>query len=73
MKVRVLVKFNDLKEKVVREIGDEFIVSKSRYEEILTAGDLVEEVEEPKEETKEEPKEEPKEQKKETPKKKTSK
>ena len=44
MKVKVLVKFNDLKEKVVREIGDEFIVSKSRYEEILTAGDLVEEV-----------------------------
>lgn len=48
MKVRVLVKFNDLKEKVLREIGDEFIVSKSRYEEILTAGDLIEEVKEEK-------------------------
>jgi hypothetical protein len=48
MKVRVLVKFNDLKENVVREIGDEFIVSKSRYDEILTAGDLIEEVKEEK-------------------------
>lgn len=48
MKVRVLIKFNDLKENVVREIGDEFIVSKSRYDEILTAGDLIEEVKEEK-------------------------
>lgn len=48
MKVRVLIKFNDLKEKLVREVGDEFIVSKSRYEEILTAGDLIEEVKEEK-------------------------
>ena len=44
MKVRVLERFKDLKENVMREIGDEFIVSKSRYEEILTAGDLIEEV-----------------------------
>lgn len=44
MKVRVLERFKDLKENVMREVGDEFIVSKSRYEEILTAGDLVEEV-----------------------------
>lgn len=51
MKVRVLERFKDLKENVMREVGDEFIVSKSRYEEILTAGNLVEEVvEEAKEE-----------------------
>lgn len=48
MKVRVLERFKDLKENVMREIGDEFIVSKSRYEEILTAGDLIEEVKEEK-------------------------
>lgn len=48
MKVRVLERFKDLKENVMREIGDEFIVSKSRYEEILTAGDLIEEIKEEK-------------------------
>lgn len=46
MKVRTLVTFNDLKEKQRREIGDEFIVSKERYEEILKVGKFVDEVKE---------------------------
>ena len=46
MKVKVVRKFNDLKENTTREIGDEFIVSKSRFEEIQKAGDFVVEVEE---------------------------
>lgn len=45
MKVITLVKFKDLKENVIREKGDEFIVSKSRYNEILKVGKFVEEVE----------------------------
>ena len=49
MKVRALIKFKDLKEEKVREIGDEFIVSKARFEEILEVGQFVEEVEEDKE------------------------
>lgn len=53
MKVRALIKFNDLKEKTVREIGDEFIVSKTRFEEITKAGNFVEVVEEVTEETEE--------------------
>ena len=44
MKVKAIVKFNDLKEGVVREIGDEFTVSKERYEQILKVGPFVEEV-----------------------------
>ena len=51
MKVRTLVTFNDLKEKQRREIGEEFVVSKERYDEILKVGKFVEEV---KEEVKEE-------------------
>ena len=46
MKVKVVRKFNDLKENTMREIGDEFIVSKSRFEEIQKAGDFVVEIEE---------------------------
>lgn len=46
MKVKVVRKFNDLKENTTREIGDEFIVSKSRLEEIQRAGDFVVEIEE---------------------------
>lgn len=46
MKVKVVRKFNDLKENTTREIGDEFIVSKSRFEEIQKAGDFVVEIEE---------------------------
>lgn len=48
MKVRALIKFNDLKENVIREIGDEFIVSESRYDEIKKTGRFVEAVEEKK-------------------------
>ena len=61
MKVRAIIRFKDSKENVIREIGDEFIVSGARYDEMKKAGRFVEAVEEPKEE------------KKETPKKKTSK
>ncbi len=50
MKVRALIKFKDLKEDKIREIGEEFIISKERYEEILKVGVFVEEIEEPKEE-----------------------
>lgn len=46
MKVKVVRKFNDLKENTTREIGDEFIVSKSRFEEIQKAGDFVVEIKE---------------------------
>lgn len=46
MKVKVVRKFNDLKENTIREIGDEFIVSKSRFEEIQNAGNFVVEIEE---------------------------
>lgn len=46
MKVRTKVKFRDLKEDELREVGDEFIVSKDRYKEILEVGDFVEEVKE---------------------------
>lgn len=44
MKVRTLVRFIDKKEGVTREIGDEFVVSKARYAEILKVGPFVEEV-----------------------------
>ena len=53
MKVKVVRKFNDLKENTTREIGDEFIVSKSRFQEIQKAGDFVVEIEEVEEEVKE--------------------
>lgn len=50
MKIRVLKPFNDYKENVKREIGDEFIVSKTRFKEIqeglkqFGAGPWIEEV-----------------------------
>lgn len=44
MKVKTLVRFIDKKEGVTREIGDEFTVSKARYNEILKVGPFVEEV-----------------------------
>lgn len=48
MKVRAKIKFRDLKEKVIREIGDEFEVTKARYEEIKEkGGDWLEIIEEP--------------------------
>ncbi len=46
MKVRTIVKFQDLKENVMRELGDEFTCSKKRYEEILKVGKFVEEIKE---------------------------
>ena len=48
MKVITIERFRDLKEGVVREIGDTFEVSKKRYEEILKVGKFVEEVKESK-------------------------
>lgn len=46
MKVRTIKRFNDLKDKKVREIGDEFEVTQKRLEEILKVGKLVEVVQE---------------------------
>ncbi len=50
MKVKTLVKFKDLKEKKLREVGEEFEVSKTRYKEINSTkhGKLVEEIKEKK-------------------------
>ena len=50
MKVKTIVKFKDLKEKKLREAGEEFEVSKERYKEINSTkfGVLVEEVKEEK-------------------------
>lgn len=46
MKVKALVKFKDLKEKKTRKIGEEFEVTKKRFEEINSTkyGKLVEEI-----------------------------
>lgn len=58
MKIRALRRFEDYKEDVIREVGDEFEVTKARFEEIKNGlakfgeGDWVEEV---KEETKPQP------------------
>jgi hypothetical protein len=51
MKVKTLIEFKDLKENKMRKVGDEFIVSKARFQEILKAykEPLVEEVNETKE------------------------
>lgn len=54
MKVKALIQFIDKKENTTREIGDEFIVSKERFEEIIEKGGAhwVEEVtEEPNKDT----------------------
>lgn len=50
MKVKTIVKFKDLKEKKLREVGEEFEVSKERFKEINSTkyGKLVEEVKEEK-------------------------
>lgn len=48
MRVVTLVKFNDLKTGITRKVGDTFEVSKERYEEILSFGKFVKEVENPK-------------------------
>lgn len=48
MKVRCLVRFNDAKAKCKRHPGEEFVVSKARYAEIVAVrADLVEPVEAP--------------------------
>lgn len=50
MKVKVTNKFVDNAEgEVLRKVGDEFTVSKERFEEIERAGDFVKEVKETKE------------------------
>ena len=38
MKVKALIQFIDKKENITREIGDKFIVSKERFEEIIEKG-----------------------------------
>ena len=38
MKVKALIQFIDKKENTTREVGDEFIVSKERFEEIIEKG-----------------------------------
>lgn len=44
MRVKTLVRFRDLKEGKLREIGEEFTCSKARFAEILKVGPFVEEV-----------------------------
>lgn len=44
MKVKTVVKFHDLKEGKLREIGEEFTCTKARFAEILKVGPFVEEV-----------------------------
>ena len=54
MKVKALIQFVDKKENTTREVGDEFIVSEERFEEIVEKGGAhwVEEVtEEPNKDT----------------------
>lgn len=54
MKIKALIQFIDKKENTTREVGDEFIVSKERFEEIVEKGGAhwVEEVvEEPNKDT----------------------
>ena len=54
MKIKALIQFIDKKENTTREIGDEFVVSKERFEEIIEKGGAhwVEEVtEEPNKDT----------------------
>ena len=44
MKAKTLVRFNDRKEGVTREVGEEFTCTKARFAEILKVGPFVEEV-----------------------------
>lgn len=50
MKVKTLVEFKDLKEKITRKFGEEFEVNKARFKEINSTkyGKLVEEIKEEK-------------------------
>ena len=53
MKVRVTRDFYDLANNdTLRKVGDEFIVSQERFEEILSVGDFVDEIKETKKSTK---------------------
>ena len=53
MKVRVIRDFYDLANNdTLRKVGDEFVVSQERFEEILSVGDFVEEIKETKKSTK---------------------
>ena len=53
MKVRVTRDFYDLANNdTLRKVGDKFIVSQERFEEILSVGDFVEEIKETKKSTK---------------------
>lgn len=49
MKVETTVKFRDLKENKIREIGEQFNVSKERYKELEKRGFVKEVKEEPEE------------------------
>lgn len=46
MKVKTIVRFKDLKENKIREIGETFIISKKRADEILKKGAYIEEIKE---------------------------
>ena len=53
MKVRVIRDFYDLANNdTLRKVGDEFIVSQERFEEILSVGEFVKEIKETKKSTK---------------------
>lgn len=51
MKAVVLKKFRDKNTKKIYKVGDVITISKERFEEILTVGNLVEKVEEKKKAT----------------------
>lgn len=46
MKVKTIKRFRDLKEKKVREVGDEFEVTQKRFDEIQKVGNFVVDMEE---------------------------
>lgn len=46
VKVKTIVRFKDLKEDKIREIGETFIISKKRADEILKKGAYIEEIKE---------------------------
>lgn len=48
MKVKTVIRFRDKKENVIREVGEEFTVSQTRFKEILKVGPFIEAVTEEK-------------------------
>jgi len=60
MRVKTIVRFRDMEEDVIREVGEMFSCSEERYQEILAKGEFVEEAPE---EGPGEPEGEPKDQK----------